>query len=279
MFRLLWGALALALGNARACFFYALPTLALFAAAVRLLLDPAAPAWWSGLCVAALLPVKTLFVYAIAAEMLHPTRGRLNWRQWFGWRARHGDFFLFVGMGMLVMGVLAVYFVDAMNYLWARAEYYRLAFQAATEATGMTGEAAAMEVYSSRYGSYAALAAGSKALAVGVLVAALVMWSAWVRMGIRIPAHVEGYYLRREEAFGLTRHLGWAAMAVSLFVIAGVSAMGDVVAEELGGLSEVWRATVVWTGVYFVLVVVHVGLWVYIYFGVKKSGYYMSRLS
>lgn len=224
--------------------------------------------------VAALLFIiaNTLFIYAASEQMLKQNAGSVDIMRALVWRQRHNDFFVFISLGIIILVVLSIYFIDAIDYFGDLIDTM-IKDQQAIQSGGGTG--------SYTENAYSVFIFGSRLISAGLLLLLLFIWSYLCRTGIRIPAHVEHYYLRIEEARNLTQQHKICILAVSLLFISAINAFSDIVLVRYAEQAQQDRllTITVWTIGYFFMVISHVAIWTHTYVMlVKNTGYHMNRV-
>ena len=271
MFALLIHTFELLLKHILSCFIYSLPSQLIFAIIFYLLLSGTEVATVTVAVFGFLfLIVNTLFFYAAVQQMLAaPGHNRIDFVKVLRWRQHiHTDFFLFITIGMMILSLLSLYFIDAVNYMFNLPDVFNQQRQENQSETA---------VYSMAYSGYTTLIFGSRIVAFVLLVIIINIWAYICRVGIRIPAYVEGYYLRSQEAAQLQRGSVLDAMATSFICIIAVTWLADFLISDAPQAGR-WFELLVWTLSYFFIIVIHLAMWVYMYQkNVKKAGYHMTR--
>ncbi|MCH9705686.1 MAG: hypothetical protein K0U15_06150 [Proteobacteria bacterium] len=259
----------LTLAHLRYSIVYGLPTLLTFGISILYFQKQEQVNWWyMSACIVLLLVLNTLFIYATCRQMLRPPRGEINFLNAIIWRRQHSDFFVFIGLGMIVFVTLSIYALDVAAYLYEKAT-----------ALGIEQATAAANGSSANHSIYKTLEIGSRLLSYLLLFITLIVWSYICRWGIRIPAYVEGFYLRSEEALDLMRGSLLTILSISLFIIVGVIGIVHVVSTEALATGQEWLMLLLWPLSYFFAITMHIALWVHLYqMLVKASGYHMTRL-
>lgn len=267
MFTLLIGTCGLTVRHFLHCLFYSAPAQAFLALALYLLFRGDSDLSHILAAVAAFLASNTLFTYSAARQLFKHKPGHVLLEGIFRWRREHNDFFIFITLGIIVLSILSVYFIDAVDFLL---ENLYLLKEKQAESPGRAGVAA---------GSYSALALGSRVSATALMIAVLLMWRYVCCIGIRIPAYIDGYYLRAEEAMDLTRASQLAMMLISFFCIISVTTFADIIIADVPPNLLREAVPLIWAFGYYIVVLMHLALWVSFYnMHVKRTSYHMARL-
>lgn len=268
MFSLLYETCRLLLSHFLHCFVYALPAQAALALCFYLLKSNA-PMGLVFACAVVFFLLNTLYIYSGTQQLLKRKPGVVDFIGAMHWRRTHFDFFLYIAIGMIALSALAVYFIDAVGYV--QEEVKRL--------TDLQSEAEHSGEWSAA-NSYTVILAGSKFLSYTLLILILLIWMRICRVGIRIAAYVEGYYLRSEEALLLTGQNTLAPLACSFVLIVTVTGYTNFLARQVPHETFLWMLPLLWAGGYFLTVTAHLALWVNVYrVYVKMTGYHMGRIN
>ena len=267
---LLYNSVSHAAYAARDSFLYALPSAACVFAAAWLWREQANPILVGAALLAASLGC-TQFIVATIRKMINP---HLNptYREAMRWTRASSDFFLFIALAFGAMGALSLFLLDA------AAALYEYSFQvSAMRLRRMaSGE---LEATGDRV-SFILVIFGSRTLAAAALILAAALWIRLCRIGIQIPAHVEGYYLSPQEALEVTRGCGWHLLALSLIINGGLSAVGGAVVagmeRSFAGDVPAWAHAAVAAAGLWSLGLMNAGYWTACY-REHASGYVMRR--
>lgn len=213
---LLFHSVSHAVYAARDSVLYALPAALCVFAAVWLWREGFHPAF----AVLALLAASagcTQFVIAAARKMLNPHLSP-TFREAMRWTRASSDFYFFVALAFAAMGALSLFLLDAAVRL------YEYSAHMSSDWTRRLAEDGRHHAH--LRASFALIVFGSRALAVAALLVAALLWTRLCRIGIQIPAHVEGYYLSPAEALEATRGAAAALLLLSLLINGGLSALG-----------------------------------------------------
>ena len=209
---------------------------------------------------------NTLYLYAATRQMRkdNPT---IAYRANMRWSSKHNEMLFFVISGSMLFAALAFYVSDFMFTLREIANDIE-------KEVKQRGD----DPFSVLVGVPHLLIVGSRLLSLFLLLLSLWLWNFFCRIGIRIPALTDGYYLRINEAMELTHQNTFAVTTVSLFFIVSVSALASTVIGKIPTPPpHPWILPLVYTVAYFVLAQLHIGLWVALYEKVTVN-YKMNRL-
>lgn len=271
MWSLLFASCRLFVAHGAAGAVYALPALALMFAGVKFLQMNAPPFLLAVLLVLFIL-ANTLYMHAATLHMLKKP-DNINFFAAMRWRKKHTDFLLFVSGGLMVLAALALYFADIFSFMTDKAKELSLSETAAVPAIAVPA-------------INSVLLFGSRFAAILFLFVTLTLWGYLCRIGIRMPAHADGRYLRLEEALSLTRGGTLKIIALSLLFIVAVSAIADAVsalpALVLADAAQpspvaAQRYELALPAAYFVVMQLHLAMWTAIYKATTVN-YYMSRV-
>ena len=229
MFDLLYRAAAIAVHGAAHSFQYAAPFMA--AASASAALSHWRDGWLSPLSAALLsLAVLTAFGVPYVGAVLHTMlRGETPpFRDVLRWRRGDFDFLMFVAAAFLFGGMLTALVAEIAATIHDYAE--ALASRPSPE-----------EKYGYRSGIVLFALFGSRTFAAIFFICALLLWSYFFRTALRIPAYMDGYDLRSEEAMTLTRHYRLQILAASLLMNTGLSAAA---ASAPWGVAEWWARAI-----------------------------------
>lgn len=267
---LLFHSVSHAVYAARDSFFYALPAvLCLFAASWMWLEEINAFIIFVALLAAAM--ASTQFLVATIRKMMAPHLFQ-PYRQAMRWTRASSDFFVFVALAFAAMGALAVFLLDFAVFLYE----YSFTVSAVRLRRMTAGELENSGIRA----SFALVIFGSRILAAAALLLAVSLWSRLCRIGIQIPAHVEGYYLSAPEAIDVTRGRAWHLLALSLIINGGISALGGALLTAMessfdGEVPHWASAAATGTGLW-VVGLFNAGYWTAVY-REHASGYVMRR--
>lgn len=255
---------------ARASFFYVLPAAACIFVGAWLWLAEIHFAAVAVFFIAAALAC-TQFVIATIRVMINPHYSA-TYPEAMRWTRASSDFFLFIALAFAAMGALSVFLLDSATLLYdysmrvSDARVRRMA-EGEFESAGMRT-------------SFILVVFGSRALAAGALLLAAVLWSRLCRIGIQIPAHVEGYYLSAREAIEVTRGRGWHLTILSLIINGGLSALGGALLTGMesafDGEVPNWANAAATAGGLWAFGLLNAGYWTAAY-REFASGYVMRR--
>lgn len=213
------------------------------------------------------LIANTLYIYATAKHMLHPG-DPIDYFSGIRWRKAHNDFFVFIGIGMFLIAVIVVYFYDSFSYIMELTDTLKQ-------------EKVEMQINRTSpliMGSLSVLLLGSQLLSSLLLFASLFLWTYLCRIGLRIPAHADGYYIRAKEALELTNGHSIPIIALSLLFLSATFFFVDVAcARLLPDDPAAWQYAAAFSAGYFVLMQLHIALWVCLYKD-KTRGYKLNPL-
>lgn len=271
MVPLLIGTCGVMIINLHHALVYALPSLLTLMVAAYLFFSERLPELYTFIALGVFFIANTLFMYALCREMMEST-GTLttNILRALIWRREHTEFFIFIGIGVIMMAIISIYFLDMVTFLSRQADVMR-ELQLKIELTART---------SFTVGGYSVLATGSRAASIIVFVLTIWLWMRLSRMGIRIPAYTEGYYLRTSEALELVEPFKWSIFFLSfLFIIAGNGIM-RLLSQAYIDDSPIGANILAWLAGYFFMAVMHIAMWSRIYIiAVKMRNYPMTRLA
>ena len=256
---LLFQSVSHAVYAARDSFFYALPAAACVFAAVWMWRE-SVPGVFVAVALFAAAVACTQFVIAAVRRMINPCDAPA-YREAMRWTRASSDFFLFIALAFGAMGALSLFLLEAaarlydysahMSSDWVR----RLAEDGNRHAHLRT--------------SFVLVIFGSRALALAALLVAVALWSRLCRIGIQIPAHVEGCYLSPAEALEATRGSAWQLLGLSLVINGGLSAAGGALltAMENQFQNEVppWADAAVAAAGFWIIGLFNAGYWTAVY--------------
>ena len=231
---LLFSSVSLAVYNARDSFLYALPAAACLFAAVWMRGEGADAAWVCAALLAAALGCAQ-FVIATVRRMINAHLSP-TYREAMRWTHASTDFFVFIFLGFAAMAALSLFLAGAAALLYE----YSFTVSSAWMRRVAEDEYGAFVIRT----SFLLVIFGSRVLAAAALALAAAMWGRLCRVGIQIPAHVEGYYLSPREALDATRGRGWHLLALSLILNFGLSglagALGAGMERSFAGEAPPW---------------------------------------
>ena len=268
---LLFHSVAYAVYAARDSFFYALPAAACLFAAAWLWLEGAHPAFVAAPLVAASLAC-TQFIVATVRKMINPHFSP-KYREAMRWTRASSDLYFFIALAFAAMGALSVFLLDAAVHLY---EYSTKVSAARVRQLAEGGlEKAGLRT------SFIVVIFGSRTLALAALLTAVALWIRLCRIGIRIPAHVEGYYISPSEAMEITQGRGWHLLALSLIINGGISALGGALLTAVGHSfdSETpnWASAATTAAGLWVVGLLNAGYWTAIYREIASGHMHMMR--
>ena len=267
---LLFHSVSYAVYAARDSVFYALPAALCLFAASWMWLEKAGVAFVIAALFAAAM-ASTQFVVATIRKMINPHLFQ-TYRQAMRWTRASSDFFLFIALAFGAMGALTVFLLDFAVFLYE----YSLKISSVRLHRMAAGELEASGLRT----SFILVIFGSRALAAAAMLLAVSLWSRLCRVGIQIPAHVEGYYLSAPEAVEVTRGRGWHLLALSLMINGGLSALGGglltAMENSFSGETPNWAAAAATAAGLWVVGLFNAGYWTAVY-REHASGYVMRR--
>lgn len=265
MLSLLYHTCALVISHIFPCALYAAVALAaLFGVFLTLSQSEPSPLTVTGLLVV-FLPANVLYLYAACRQMQQPAENI----DYFGnmrWRREHSELLLFFCLGVFLLIILNIFFIDIGSDLYNRS--FRL--------NVMKTEAIVADAHPTTIGGISILIFGSYLLALLLLFMTLWFWLYICRIGICIPAYTAGYYLRASEAIELMRHNTLQTAVLSLLCITAVSGLSQTVLAEVP-ITAKWRAAVIWSAAYFFTLQFHLALWILLYNKLTRN-YQMAPL-
>lgn len=265
MLSLLYQACALIIPHIFPCALYAAAALiSLFGILFTLGENELSPLIIGGLIIA-FLPANVLYLYAACRQMQQPAK-KINYFRSMRWRREHSELLLFFCLGVFLLVILNIFFIDAGAYLYDRS--FRLDV--------LKTKAIVADSHPTTIGGLSVLIFGSKALAALLLLAALWFWLYICRIGICIPAYTAGYFLRTSEALELTRRNVIQIAALSLLCITAVSGLAQTVLTEMPIKAQWWTCSV-WSAAYFFTLQFHLALWILLYTQLTRN-YLMAPL-
>ena len=265
MFRIITGAIVIALAHAAHSLAYAIPAvIALFANLIYPRLgDPSFAG--TSLLLALFIAANTLFVYATLRHMTVPQQTKSYWKEMM-WQRHHTDFLLFSCLGFLLLFAFVIFCFDTVG---TAIEFGReLARSRAGEQPPSPESASVMS------GGVTLFFFGSQAMAGLFLFLAMAVWFYFSRVIIKAPAHSAGNYISSKEAIHLTRAGSWGIFAASLLVNGALSSLPVVFA--LGeGLPFPAKVTLS-VCAYWPILHANMSLWVSTY-DIYTAGYAMRK--
>ena len=268
---LLFHSVSHAVYAARDSFFYALPAAACVFAAVWMWGAESVPGVFVALALFAAAAACTQFIIASIRKMTNPHLAQ-TYREAMRWTRASSDFFFFIALSFAAMGALSLFLLDASARLYE--------YSAHMSSDWVRRLAEDGDKHAHLRSSFVLLIFGSRTLAVAALLVAIALWTRLCRIGIQIPAHVEGYYLSPAEALEVTRGRVWHLLALSLIINGGLSAAGGAVitAMESQFESEVppWADAAAAAGGLWLVGLLNAGYWTALYQELA-SGHVMRR--
>lgn len=253
-------------GHIASSFFYFLPTLVLLSLTAFYILGDLPildlraldihRLYVDGTLIFLFLYTNTLYVYASCQHIVKGHHDVL-FKNWFAWEKHHGDFLLFVGLGFTLLTLLTIFFLDFIQFLIALGERLERA-RDLSAASGLP---------QTDVGQLTILLFGSEIAAAVFVVISVFMWQFSCRVGLRIPAYTNGFYVRAEEALQLTGAHSKSIFLTSLFFIIGASSLIKICTNAFVGTDTTASLPIVVTAVitYFITSQLHIAMWVSIY--------------
>ena len=265
MFSILYQMSYVAFYGTRRSLMYALPLLLFIFTTCVIYLNFKPPLLLALAVVGGFLFLGALYLIAVLTAMLRP-QDAFRFIESLRWRRRHWDFLGFSAAAFLLLGVLIVILGDLAHTL----HVYSLALESKPTS------AAAHDAYGYEQGGRLIFLFGSRLLAGVFLVATFILWIFFFRTGIKVPAYVEGYSLRSDEALDLTRLYRWQITAMSLLVNVPLLAALLAIIPPWEGLAW-WFKSLISCAVVWLFLHMNMSLLIGMYW-TYTQGYSMQRL-
>ena len=271
IFALFFQSISHAVYVARDSFFYALPAAACVFAAVWMLGVEVIPRPFAAAPLLAAAAACTQFIVASIRKMINPQLSP-TYREAMRWTRASSDCFVFIALAFAAMGALSLFLLDAAVRL------YEFSSEMSSDWIRRMAEDGGRHAH--LRDSFLLLIFGSRTLAIVALLIAAVLWTRLCRVGIQIPAHVEGYYLSPSEALEITRGHAWQLLTLSLIINGGLSAVGGAVItameSQFEGGAPVWADAAAAAGGVWLVGLMNAGYWTAVY-QEHASGHMMRR--
>ncbi len=186
-------------------------------------------------------------MYTIASNMID--KG-ISYTEYFSWIRHHIDFFIFVNIGIIFLTFIAL---SIASLLPAILDTIIETNQESQEYTGILP----INPHTHKSG-------GLSILLIGLVLLCLWIWSYICKIGIRIPAHSDGRYLREDHAIEVIEQYKYKIYVSSILVML----LSGIAIHKTSLLPEnlaVVTLPIVFSVVYFFIVHSHLAMWSVVY--------------